>query len=42
LSVIVSASGRFIARGKNEKLVALSPRPERKRMMLVGVLLGGR
>lgn len=40
--MIVSASGRFMARGKDEKLMALSPRPGRKRMMLVGMLLGGR
>lgn len=42
LSVMVSASGRFSARGKEEKFCAVSPRPGRKRMAFVGWALGGR
>lgn len=40
-SVIVTASGRFSATAKVEKLVEVSPRPGRKMMALVGELWGG-
>ena len=42
LRVMANASGRFRACAKDEKFLALSPRPGRNMMALVGFALAGR